>query len=333
MNFYKSISISIFLVYFLVLVGSVVRITGSGMGCPDWPQCFGKWVPPTNESELPVGYENEILKHRIKKNTKLSKLTRFFGIKLVDDTNKSNINQKIYFNTKKAWIEYLNRIVGVFVGFFVLLNVVFSLFKRHKNSVRLLSILALVATVFQGYVGSVVVSTNLLPGLITFHMLLAILILLLLIHSKHVSVFDFSFKLDRTSILILLGLAALIIQITFGTFVRERVDYLHNYEGISSGIIPLMGNSFVLHKYFSFFVLALVGINWYYLFTEKVISSFYSIAILSSLLLTFVGGVVMQWYDIPYLVQPTHLFLAILLVGMFYKSLLYYNSKSLEKVG
>lgn len=333
MNFYKSVSISIFLVYFLILVGSVVRITGSGMGCPDWPQCFGKWVPPTSESELPVGYETQILNHRIKKNEKLSKLTQFLGIKLVDDTNKSNVNQKIYFNSTKAWIEYLNRIVGVFVGFFVLLNVIFSFVKKHSRAVRILSIVALVATVFQGYVGSVVVSTNLLPGLITFHMLLAILILIFLIQAKHQSVFTFSFKLDKISSFTLLSILVLIVQITFGTFVRERVDYLHNYEGVTSDVIPLLQGSFNLHRYFSFVVLIVVGINWYYLFTEKNISSYYSIAIFSSLLLTFVGGVVMQWYDIPYLVQPTHLFLAVLLVGLLYKSLLYYNSNNLDKVG
>lgn len=333
MNFNKSISISIFLVYFLILVGSVVRITGSGMGCPDWPQCFGKWVPPLTESELPDGYETQILHHRIKKNEKLSKLTKFLGIKLVDDKNKSNVNQKIYFNATKAWIEYLNRVVGVFVGFFVLLNSVFSFLKKNKLSVRLLSILALLATVFQGYVGSVVVSTNLLPGLITFHMLLAIFILLVLIHAKHLSNNRFLFKLDKASGLIIVGLIVLIVQITFGTFVRERVDYLHNYEGITVNIIPLLTTSFNVHKYFSFFVLLVVVINWYYLFSEKIISSLYSIAILSSLLLTFVGGIVMQWYDIPYIIQPTHLFLAVLLVGLLYKSLLYNNSNNSDKVG
>ncbi|MDA9946175.1 COX15/CtaA family protein, partial [Schleiferiaceae bacterium] len=34
-------TISLVLIFLVILAGSVVRATGSGMGCPDWPQCFG----------------------------------------------------------------------------------------------------------------------------------------------------------------------------------------------------------------------------------------------------------------------------------------------------
>ena len=55
------------MVFLVIIAGGVVRMTQSGMGCPDWPKCFGKWIPPTTANQLPPDFEKYLKQTKYEK--------------------------------------------------------------------------------------------------------------------------------------------------------------------------------------------------------------------------------------------------------------------------
>src|ERR1041385_9065480 len=144
-NFTRLILVFVFLV---ILAGSIVRTTQSGMGCPDWPHCFGMWIPPFSADQLPPNYKNYLSKQDI-------------------DTT---------YNPAHAWTEYINRLITGVLGILILVHVVWSFktFYRTKRIVFWLSCLFHLGTVFEAWLGKLVVDTNLQVVKITAHMLAAL---------------------------------------------------------------------------------------------------------------------------------------------------------------
>ena len=173
-------------VYFLILVGGIVRSTGSGMGCPDWPKCFGSWVPPTNISQLPDNYLTVYKNQRIEKNKKLVNFLNKLGFTQVSQDIFSHPSQYIEteFNFSKTWIEYLNRLVGALIGVFIFFTLIFSFYYyKIDRSIFYLSVFSFILVGFQGWLGSLVVSTNLLSVMITVHMAFDLVLVAVLIYA------------------------------------------------------------------------------------------------------------------------------------------------------
>ena len=150
LRYRKMAVITLAAVYFLILVGATVRASGAGMGCPDWPTCFGQWIPPTSEAQLPSDYQE-----------------------VYADLGYSDTQ----FNVVKTWTEYLNRVLGVSIGIMIFITAILSWSTRRVDpSIMKASVAAFLMVGFQGWLGSKVVASNLQPGMITVHMLVALAI-------------------------------------------------------------------------------------------------------------------------------------------------------------
>ncbi len=315
-------------VYFLVLVGGVVRSTGSGMGCPDWPKCFGQWVPPTAVSQLPENYKEQFASYREKKNQKFARYLSFIGLQ--ETSNKILEDKSILveadFNASKTWVEYLNRLVGVVIGMMIIALFVASW--RIKNADPALfngSLVVLILVIIQGWLGSIVVSTNLTSWTVTVHMLLALLIVAIVVWLMVRSGQRKVLQVKNLRIWLIGGMAALIIQIILGTQVRETLDRLAATVNREDWIANA-GLDFIIHRTFSWLVLLIIAGLWLKLrktSTEKSFLVVPFLLILSSLL----TGAAMAFLAVPPLLQPIHLLLAVVTFGWFYQVYLETNHR------
>lgn len=299
--FQRILFFSILGTYLVILAGAVVRGTGSGLGCPDWPRCFGQWVPPVDISELPANYKD---------------LYKIAGKTIAD------------FDPFKTWTEYVNRLLGVVLGFFIVLLFGTSFKVRHyeKNLPWFCGGL-LILILVQGGIGALVVSTHLKPFIITIHMFLAIVLLFGLLYLR-----KYCKDLENTAIVQKVDAKGLLFtrilvwstffQVLLGTQVRQQVDHYmrDTLEASASTIISFLGFQFYVHRTFS---LVIVGL-FIYLLIHFHKQSFNRGAFTLTLmaLLCVVGnittGIALNYFGFPANAQPPHLFFGVLALGCLY---------------
>ena len=285
-NFYQFSRLTFFLIFLVIIAGSIVRMSGAGMGCPDWPKCFGMWVPPIDASDLPANYQ-EIYKDRGYAETE--------------------------FNPLHTWTEYINRLIGAIAGFFTFLLFLFSI-KERKKLLIFFTLLVLIAMLFQAWLGGIVVSSLLEPFKITLHMIMAIIILCLMLFVMNYGSFQKK-QIVKSLIfkrILLLFMFLTFIQILLGTGVRENMDIIareFNFEYRNLWIEEL-GMKFKIHRSFSIIV-CFSALCYFVISIKENLFIFHLKIILGFLFLEVLIGIIMTYYDIPFYLQPLHLICAI----------------------
>lgn len=319
-------------VFLLFLLGGLVRATGSGMGCPDWPKCFGLLAPPTCECELPGNYQEIFKAKREKKVAKFLKTLRAFGMNEKADLIAADKNLYIQhkFDPVKAWIEYINRLFGVLSGLLAVLLLAISLLNKDLKPTRLWSVLGFILLILNAWLGSVVVTTNLLPGIVSLHFLLSFLCLFAFILSieKVVPILNIHQQDSKLNWRILFWVIFGVVLL--GTWSREQVDILKNtnilyLEGNPSGMLnfPSMGFAFVIHRYVPGIVLIWALYQYF-----KIKSSHWGFLAILSLLQICLGAVHIV-YVIPTWTQIGHVVLGSALLTYSFLVLISYKKEKI----
>ena len=335
--FIKISKISLILVLLVILAGSFVRMTGSGMGCPDWPKCFGHLIPPTSISQIewsPKKTYNKgvILKHDGKLIVSKKK---FVSKNKINLSNWENYTKHNYsdFDATKTWIEFINRLLGVIAGLATLIMFFISLTYWNKKNILIFnSFLIIVGMGFQAWLGKLVVDSNLAPYKITVHMLMALVIISLIIYSIFKAKNHKESKIIKDTFvknLILFSVFVSLFQIIIGTQVREFIDLQYEIYGPNkkNQWLNVPNFYFYFHRSFSILII-LLNFSLYYLIKSKNYSSILIKKIGIVILLEILVGIIMFYLDFPFLSQPIHLLLATILFSYQFYWVLHYKKTS-----
>ncbi len=248
------------------------------------------WIPPTSAESLPPGFDAE------------------------------------QFNPLHTWLEYINRLVGVLIG--LLITAVFFFSFRYRKSDPVITVSAGVAfllVLVQGWLGGRIVQSGLSAGMITIHMIMAMIIVNVLLFTAFRSAgIQLTLTLDAktkrklmTAAIVLLTLT--LVQMIIGTQVREMIDTIKNVPDPpprSEWIDLLSGWVYPLHRSFSWMVIAATGGLWWLNRKNAVVSSLQTLGnvIVKLILLQVILGLGMELFDIPGVLQVLHLVGAALLI-------------------
>lgn len=280
--------------YFLILVGGLVRASGAGLGCPDWPRCFGSWIPPASAASLPPQFDPS------------------------------------QFNPFLMWTEYLNRLLGASVGILIFATAV-SAWRHHRRDPHILwtTIAAFLLVGFEGWLGGRVVAHELAAWIVTAHLIVAIIIVQLLLYATYAS--GVTGATSATGAKGATGAVAVLIALTLlqagvGTQVRGAVDHALD-SGIARELaIGTVGRLDFIHRDLAFVVLMAATVVTLWLLSKRSALVSWAFVVLALAGLQIAVGLYMAYGYLLPAAQVAHLTLSSLLLGA--ETVLWLNSRS-----
>ena len=209
--------VTLFITFDLVLFGAFTRLTDSGLGCPDWPGCYGHASPVGAQSAIAL--EQSQMPHGPVTHT-------------------------------KAWIEMIHRYMAMAVGGLILTLAAFAWVRRWRSesaSGVLWPTFTLLWVCVQGAFGALTVTMKLFPLIVTLHLMGGLVLLALLtlqVQRQRLSSERSQSVLVSPALYVatLVGLLLLTLQVLLGGWVSTNYAVLacNTFPQCQGGWWPLM---------------------------------------------------------------------------------------------
>ncbi|MGJ8633725.1 MAG: COX15/CtaA family protein [Luteolibacter sp.] len=319
--FQKLAACALVSVLFLIFVGATVRVTGAGMGCPDWPTCWGLLIPPTSVDQ--VDFDQIPIEKFQRKAERMGR----------DPSTITKESLAAEFNPRHVWTEFFNRLTSLPVGFFTLATFVAAFWQRSSRPIVFwLSFAALLLVLANAWMGARVVFSGLSPGVLTTHLALAMLLIGVLVHCVWAGT-DSPWKstmktaAPKTRLLVTLLLITIIIEGIIGSQIREMTDEFAKFhlDSPRETWIGQLESSllYLTHRSFSWVILILTIVAFHITRKHQVGGVTPSqIGVLGIVLAQMVLGIIMAQVHIYSSVQVLHVGLAAILLALTYRWLI-----------
>jgi cytochrome c oxidase assembly protein subunit 15 len=299
----------------LMFVGAIVRVSGAGMGCPDWPKCWGCLIPPTKVED--VDFEKlDIAKFQ----RKAERMGR-------DPNTISEAILREEFNARHVWTEFVNRLFSLPVGLFSLLTFVLSFgYRKSKPLLFFASFAALALVLINALMGARVVYSGLSPGVLTTHMALAFLLLIVQVFVVWYGQVvpwkrEFTSESSRRVLSWLVSSLFLLVIVegVMGSQVRELTDELSKYLSVPRsewGDTLEHSMVYLVHRSFSWLIVTLtVWAMWQMKKDQRYVIGLPEKIVVGIVMAQMILGLVMSQIHVYGWVQVLHVGLAAVLVA------------------